>query len=186
LASVKTLVQQGSKEKATETIHSLISVLQNTISNVSETITVEQELGILKHYVFINHARYGDRIKVGYFVAPECMDYHVPKLIIQPFIENAFFHGFNVKSSGYIHVLVSTDGQSLYCEVVDSGDGIEGLPSDDAFLNTKKSRQMFSGIGIKNVHDRIQLLYGEEYGVSIVSELGNGTRVKIKLPLIKT
>ncbi|OAB45886.1 cache domain-containing sensor histidine kinase [Paenibacillus antarcticus] len=185
LASVKTLVQQGSKEKATETIHSLISVLQNTISNVSETIMVEQELGILKHYVFINHARYGDRIKVGYFVAPECMDYHVPKLIIQPFIENAFFHGFNVKSSGYIHVLVSTDGQALYCEVVDSGDGIEGLPSEDAFLNTKKSRQMFSGIGIKNVHDRIRLLYGEEYGVSIVSELGNGTRVKITLPLIK-
>ena len=185
LASVKTLVQKGSKEKATETIHSLISVLQNTISNVSETITVEQELEILKHYVFINHARYGDRIKVNYFIAPECMDYHVPKLIVQPFIENAFFHAFNVKSSGYIHVLVSNDKQSLYCEVVDSGDGIAGIPSGNDLFHSKKSRQLFSGIGIKNVHDRIGLLYGDEYGVSIVSKLGEGTRVKIKLPLIK-
>lgn len=185
LASVKTLVQQGSKEKATEMIHSLISVLQNTISNVSETITVEQELEILKHYVFINHARYGNRIKVNYFVAPESMNYHVPKLIIQPFIENAFFHGFNVKSSGYIHVLVSNDQQSLYCEVVDSGDGIEGLSPENGMIKTKRSRQLFSGIGIKNVHDRIRLLYGDEYGVTIVSEPGEGTRVKINLPLIK-
>jgi two-component system sensor histidine kinase YesM len=185
LASVKILVQQGSKEKATETIHSLISVLQNTISNVSETITVGQELEILKHYVFINHARYGDRIKVNYFVAPDCLNYHVPKLIIQPFIENAFFHAFNVKNSGYIHVLVSSDIESLYCEVVDSGDGMEGIPAGNALFNSKKSKQLFSGIGIKNVHDRIGLLYGHEYGVSIVSKLGEGTRVKIKLPLIK-
>jgi two-component system sensor histidine kinase YesM len=185
LASVKILVQQGSKEKATETIHSLISVLQNTISNVSETITVGQELEILKHYVFINHARYGDRIKVNYFIAPDCVVYHVPKLIIQPFIENAFFHAFNVKNSGYIHVLVSSDTESLYCEVVDSGDGMEGIPAGNTLFNSKKSRQLFSGIGIKNVHDRIGLLYGHEYGVSIVSKLGEGTRVKIKLPLIK-
>lgn len=185
LASVKTLVQQGSKEKATETIHSLISVLQNTISNVNETITVEQELEILKHYVFINHARYGDRIKVSYFVAPLSMDYHVPKLIIQPFIENAFFHGFNIKPSGYIHVLVSNDTQALYCEVVDSGDGIKDLPSENSLVHSKRSRQLFSGIGIRNVHDRIRLLYGEEYGVTIVSELGEGTRVKMKLPLLK-
>ncbi|AOZ92403.1 sensor histidine kinase [Paenibacillus crassostreae] len=184
LASVKTLVQQGSKEKATETIHSLISVLQNTISNVNETISVEQEIEILKHYVFINHARYGERIKVSYFVAPDCLDYHVPKLIIQPFIENAFFHAFNMKNSGYIHVLVSRDKQlqTLSCEVVDSGDGIAGIPSENMLFN-KRSRQLFSGIGIKNVHDRIGLLYGDEYGVSIKSKLGEGTRVKITLPL---
>ncbi|MNZ65023.1 Sensor histidine kinase YehU [compost metagenome] len=81
LASVKFLVQQDSKEKAVETIHALISLLQNTISNVSETVTVEQELVNLRHYVLINHIRYGERIRVNYFVAPDCMQYHVPKLI---------------------------------------------------------------------------------------------------------
>ncbi|WP_311198843.1 cache domain-containing sensor histidine kinase [Paenibacillus hexagrammi] len=91
LASVNILVQRGSKEKATETIHALISLLQNTISNVKETISVKEELVNLKHYVFINQIRYGDGIKVDYFVPPDCMAAQVPKLILQPFMENAFF-----------------------------------------------------------------------------------------------
>lgn len=90
LASVNILVQRGSKEQATETIHALISLLQNTISNVKETITVEDELINLKHYVFITQVRNGNRIKVETFVSPDCMNAKVPKLILQPFIENAF------------------------------------------------------------------------------------------------
>lgn len=91
LASVNFLVQQGSQEKAVHTIHALISMLQNALSNVSESITVAQELENLKSYVFINHVRYGERIRVNFFISPDCMDFHLPKLIIQPFIENAFF-----------------------------------------------------------------------------------------------
>lgn len=98
LASVNFLVQQGSQEKAVQTIHALISMLQNALSNVSESITVTQELENLKSYVFINHVRYGERIRVNFFVSPDCMDCHLPKLIIQPFIENAFFHAFTRKS----------------------------------------------------------------------------------------
>ncbi|WP_136608326.1 cache domain-containing sensor histidine kinase [Paenibacillus dokdonensis] len=186
LASVKFLVQQDSKDKAVDTIHALISLLQNTISNVSETITVEQELVNLKHYVFINHVRYGSRIRVSYFVAPDCSRYHVPKLMIQPFIENAFFHAFNEKGEGFIHVLISTEAGRLICEVVDNGDGMDmeqlELAKD---RKNKSSRQLFSGIGVVNVHERIRLLYGEEYGVTITSQMGDGTRVRISLPLVE-
>ncbi|HEY4390213.1 MAG TPA: sensor histidine kinase [Paenibacillus sp.] len=186
LASVKFLVQQGNKEKAEETIHALISLLQNTISNVSETITVEQELVNLKHYVFINHVRYGERIRVTYFVAPDCLAYHVPKLIIQPFIENAFFHAFNVKGEGVIRVLISKESQKLICEVLDNGDGMDVQQLADAkSKQSKGSRQLFSGVGIANVHDRIRLLYGGEYGVTIQSEIGEGTKVRITLPLVE-
>ena len=115
LASIKMLVQKGSKEMAAETINALISLLQNTISNVSETVTIEQELENMKNYVFINHVRYGERIKVNYFVAPDCLQYEVPKLIIQPFIENAFFHAFNEKNEGTIYILVSKNDDSLVC-----------------------------------------------------------------------
>ncbi|WP_373459634.1 cache domain-containing sensor histidine kinase [Paenibacillus harenae] len=184
LASVKFMVQQGSKEKAAETINALISLLQNSISNVSETITISQELVNMRNYVFINHVRYGEKIKVNYFVSPDCMGYMVPKLIIQPFIENAFFHGFNKKSEGHIYMLVAQEGNALVSEIVDNGDGMaitpEQLPDQ-----SKGSRQLFTGIGVRNVHERIKLLYGDEYGVSITSELGEGTKVKIRLPLIK-
>lgn len=187
LASIKILVQKGNKETAAETINALISLLQNTISNVSETITIEQELGNMKNYVFINHVRYGQRVQVNYFVSPDCLEYHVPKLIIQPFIENAFFHAFNEKQNGIIYIMVSQSDGILTCEVVDNGDGMDGLSEvgeHNPLPNPKSKRQLFTGIGIQNVHNRITLLYGEQYGVTISSTKGEGTKVKITMPLI--
>lgn len=172
LASVNFLVQQGSQEKAVHTIHALISMLQNALSNVSESITVTQELENLKSYVFINQVRYGERIRVNFFVSPDCMDCHLPKLIIQPFIENAFFHAFTRKSGGFIHILISQDAGSLLCEVVDNGDGMDMGAADLPMSGLKGKRQLFTGIGIRNVHDRLVLMYGEEYGVTIKSAPG--------------
>lgn len=186
LASVKILVQQGNKEKAAATINALISLLQNTVSNISETITVAQELVNLKNYVFINHVRYGEQIAVNYFIAEDCYGYHIPKLIIQPFIENAFFHAFQERSEGHIYVLVSREENALVCEVVDDGVGMEGYDHENPAHRSISSSHFFSGIGIRNVHDRLRLLYGDEFGVAIVSNIGDGTRVKIKLPLHKT
>lgn len=183
LASIKMLVQKGSKETAAETINALISLLQNTISNVSETITIEQELENMKNYVFINHVRYGDRIKVNYFVSPDCLYYEVPKLIIQPFIENAFFHAFNVKNEGTIYILVSENEGSLVCEVVDNGDGMELENETSPLPNPKSRRQLFTGIGMQNVNNRIRLLYGDAYGVHISSAKLEGTKIRIVLPL---
>lgn len=184
LASIKMLVQKGSKDSAAETINALISLLQNTISNVSETITIEQELENMKNYVFINHVRYGDRVKVNYFVSPDCLHYEVPKLIIQPFIENAFFHAFNEKNGGTIYILASKNDGSLVCEVVDNGDGMELTSGTKTLPNPKSNRQLFTGIGIQNVDNRIKLLYGEPYGVHISSTKGEGTKIRIVLPLV--
>ncbi|MCR2807763.1 cache domain-containing sensor histidine kinase [Paenibacillus soyae] len=187
LASVKFMVQQGSKEKAAETINALISLLQNSIGNVSATISLSQELVNLRNYVFINHVRYGDRIKMSYFVSPDCMGCHVPKLIIQPFIENAFFHGFNRKNEGNIYFMAAKEGDSLVCEVADNGDGFDMRDADESGLPARRTsnRQLFAGIGVRNVHDRIKLLYGEPYGITIDSAPGEGTKVKIRLPLLE-
>lgn len=183
LASIKILVQQGSKEKATETIHALIVLMQNAIGNISETNSIEEELVILKSYVLINQVRYGERIRVYYFISPDCLEYQVPKLIIQPFIENAFFHAFNKKGEGTIQVMVHKEADALICEVNDNGDGMELATDHQGLPYMRGKRQLFSGIGIKNVHSRIGLLYGDEYGVTISSQLGEGTKVKIRLPL---
>ena len=182
LTSIKFMVQQGDKEDTEEMINSFISLLQNTIGNISETITVEQEINNLKNYVFINQKRFGNMIKVNYFVAPNCMDLQIPKLILQPFIENSFFHGFTKKAEGYINVLVWQEDDLLICEVVDNGDGIE-ISSEENLPNTKRNQQLFSGIGIKNVHERAELIYGKPYGVNISSELGEGTKVQITFPV---
>lgn len=184
LTSIKFMVQHGGKEESEETFNALISLLQNTIGNVSETITVKQEIDNLKNYVLINQKRYGDTIKVNYFITSDCMDLHIPKLILQPFMENSFFHGFIRKSEGYINVLVWQDGNTLICEVLDNGDGME-VSEDSTLPDTKRKKQQFSGVGVRNVHERIQLIYGEQFGVTISSTLGEGTKVRITLPIQK-
>jgi two-component system, sensor histidine kinase YesM len=184
LTSIKFMVQQGGKEETEATINAFISLLQNTIGNVNETITVKQEMDNLRNYVLINQKRYGNRIKVNYFVTPDCMELQIPKLILQPFMENSFFHGFIRKPAGFINVLVWQDGNTLICEVIDNGDGME-VSEDNNLPNTKRKQQHFSGIGVRNVHERIQLIFGEEYGVTIESSLGEGTKVRITLPIQK-
>lgn len=186
LASIKFMIRQEKKEKASETIDSFIGLLQNSLSNIDETITVEQELENLKHYVQINQARYGDSIQVNYLVAPDCLQLYLPKLVIQPFIENAFFHGFTKKKTGFIQILIAQKDDYLICEVIDNGDGMVGERLDNKIIKAKEKRQLFSGIGVKNVHERIQLLYGKKYGVEIESELSKGTKVKLKLPVIES
>ncbi|WP_313639961.1 histidine kinase [Paenibacillus sp.] len=188
LASIKFLVQQGNKEKAAGTINSLISLLQNTVSDVQSTIPVSQELESLKHYVYINHVRYGEKIRVNYFVESESLDYHMPKLILQPFIENAFFHAFNLKDEGRILIMIAVQEDQLVCEVVDNGDGMDldpNLLEEEQLPASKHKRQLFSGIGIRNVDDRIKLLYGERYGINITSKRNEGTQIVITLPLLK-
>ncbi|WP_449537747.1 cache domain-containing sensor histidine kinase [Ferdinandcohnia sp. Marseille-Q9671] len=182
LTSIKFMVQQGGKEEATETVNALISLLQNTIGNISETITLSQEVDNLKSYVLLNQKRYGDRIRVNYFIGPDCNDVQVPKLILQPFIENSFFHGFTKKSGGNVTVLVWKEGETLICEVLDNGDGME-VSEDNNLPDTKRKQQMFSGIGVRNVNERIKLLYGDAYGVTITSKIGEGTKVRITLPI---
>jgi two-component system, sensor histidine kinase YesM len=182
LTSIKIMANQGSKEETETMINALISLLQNTIGNVSETVTVKQEIDNLKNYVYINQKRYGNRIKVNFFVSPDCEEQKIPKLILQPFMENSFFHGFNLKPEGYIHVLVWREQELLICEVVDNGDGME-VSVDNHLPSSNRKQEFFSGIGVRNVHERIQLIYGEAYGVHISSELGEGTKVRVTLPL---
>ncbi|MBP3039809.1 sensor histidine kinase [Bacillaceae bacterium Marseille-Q3522] len=184
LASIKIMVQQGKKTEPIETIHALISLLQNAIGDISDTITVEKEISNLKNYAYINQIRYGDRIKVYYFISPDCLTFHLPKLIIQPFIENAFFHAFNRKKEGFIQIMIAQKENCLSCEIIDNGDGMEWDGRNAANPGIRQ-RHLFSGIGIRNVHERIQLLYGNDYGVEIASQLGMGTKVTILLPLLK-
>ncbi|PAF35704.1 hypothetical protein CHH69_11790, partial [Terribacillus saccharophilus] len=182
MASIKFQVMMGEREEAEKTIDAFITLLQNTIGNVDESVTVELELQNLKNYVLINQKRYGDRIQVQFMVSPDCLDYLIPKLILQPFIENSFFHAFNKTAKGTISVLVWKEADDLVCEIADDGDGMDTCTD---LPNTNRNRQLFSGIGVKNVHERIQLLYGTDYGVSITSETGQGTKVSLRLPAVK-
>ena len=184
LASIKWLIWQGDKDKSVKVIDAFILLLRNTISNKNEFITIKDEIINLKNYVLINNTRYGDDISVEYFIMIKCEDYLVPKLILQPFIENAFFHAFPRGQKGEIQVFIYEKEENLCFEIVDDGIGmdeekIQRIMSKD---NQDSSTEHFTGIGVNNVDDRIKLIYGEGYGIDISSKVNEGTKIMIKLP----
>lgn len=181
LASIKWLIWQGNAEKSTAVIDAFISLLRNTISNTQEFVTVEQEIENLKNYVLINQVRYGDAVQVEYYVMPSCLGYKVPKLILQPFVENAFFHAFPEGRSGRIQIFVKEDRNSLRFEIVDDGAGINSKELRALTRGEAPKSEHFTGIGIGNVDERIKLIYGLDYGINIFSEEGKGTTVLLVL-----
>lgn len=185
LTSIKFMAWQGNKEKQIQTIDAFIQLLRNTLSNTDEVVDVACEIENVKNYVQIQTTRYGDKIHVHYFISKECYAYQMLKMILQPFIENAFFHAFNGIDEGTIDVFGKIKEDRMIFEIIDNGVGMEQSQVKEMLhVNTDKGRH-FTGIGIQNVNDRIQLLYGKEYGVVISSNIGKGTIVTITLPKMK-
>lgn len=178
LTTIKWLIWQGETEKSVKSIDAFIMILRNTISNKNEIISVAEEAKNLENYMFLLHTRFSEQIHTDIFIAESCESLSIPKLLVQPFVENAFYHAFSETTSGLIHVFFRKKEDDLVIEVVDNG---SGMKLDDAQKNRKES---FTGIGIHNVDDRIHLIYGQEYGVSIQSNLGSGTRITITIPAI--
>lgn len=181
LASIKWLIYQGNEEKSTKTIDAFISLLRNTIGNTDEYITVEQEIENLKNYVLINNTRYGDKIAVEYFVSFGCEECKIPKMILQPFVENAFFHAFPYERRGSIQIFIRQMEGDLRIQIMDDGVGINKNRLDE-IAEKSSAREHFSGIGINNVDDRLKLIYGERYGIMIESEENQGTAITIRIP----
>lgn len=182
LASIKWLIWQGDTAKSTAVIDAFISLLRNTISNTDEFVSVEQEIENLRNYTLINQTRYGDAVSVEFYVSDSCRDCLVPKLILQPFVENAFFHAFPEGMTGEISVFVKEERHYLRFDIMDNGIGM-GTETLSALRSKKdKKSEHFTGIGINNVDDRIKLIYGMDYGINIVSEEEKGTTITILLP----
>ena len=185
LTSIKWLIMQGDTVKSTKAIDAFIKLLRSTISKSDEYISVEEEIENLKNYMYINEIRYGEKIKTEFFISinePEQL--MIPKMILQPFIENAFFHGFPEGQNGEIFVCVREKAEKLIVEIIDNGVGMDERQVNE-LENGKSSRKSehFTGIGINNIRDRLKLIYENQYELKIKSSLGEGTTVKVVLPI---
>lgn len=157
-------------------------MLRSTIGNTDEYTTVEKEIENLKNYVFINNTRYGDKVQVEYFVNFGCEECQIPKMILQPFVENAFFHAFPYERKGKITILVRKLDDNLQIQIIDDGVGIDQKRLKEISEGNTKTEH-FTGIGVNNVDDRLKLLYGSQYGILIESEENKGTRITVCIPV---
>lgn len=166
-----------------------------TISNMDNLVTLEEELANAENYFAIQNYRFGDRISMQVDIekgSEAARDFKIPKLTLQPIIENAIIHGLEHQvGPGKVSVNICTDGQRLLIEVTDDGVGMSEsvleeinrrLANPDAAKKSEEKVRL-GGIALVNVDNRIKLLFGEPFGLRVSSILGLGTRVEITLPI---
>jgi two-component system sensor histidine kinase YesM len=159
-------------------VEALSSLYRFTLNRGKEIVTLGEEVESVKQYVAIQNLRFGNRIHADFTVAFNLTGYKITKMILQPLVENAIYHGIHAKEGkrGTVSIEAKAENGSVLIRVAD--DGI-GMPEQQlsSILETESD-----GYGVKNVHQRLQLYYGSHYGLSYRSSPGAGTTVTVHLP----
>jgi two-component system sensor histidine kinase YesM len=185
LNSVIRLVGVGKNEDVITTITSLSKLFRISLSRGKTIITVQEELEHVRNYLIIQTIRFKNKFRFEIEAEEDALPCKTLKLILQPIVENAIYHGIEgMVDEGFIKVSAHVIGDKLLFQVRDNGLGIPADVIPDILAGRVKS-EGGSGVGLKNVQERIRLFYGEEYGLEMESELEEGTTVRIWIPFQK-
>lgn len=196
LESINWMAQLNNVPEISETVSALSSLMEISIGRDDRLITIEEEFTYIDNYILILKKRFEDRITLEKNVQREVMDIKIPRLLIQPLIENAVYHGLErSRNKGVIKLNAQISGDEVLIEVVDNGLGIEkdeleiindklSMDNETYFRSLENNRR--KSIGIENVNRRIKLLYGEEYTLRLESVPGEYTKVIVHIPYTKS
>lgn len=178
-------------EDIAETTEALATFFRYTISNVQEYVTFSDELDNTENYFTIQRCRFGDKLELELEMEnEELLEARMPKLILQPLVENAVVHGLEGKvEHGTVHIAIENSAHTLFLRVRDDGIGISEeqvaqLNEEFAHGSTDTARSKRGGIALRNVNSRIRLMFGEDYGLRVFSAKGIGTECCVTLPLL--
>lgn len=171
----------------------LSKLLRSTISKGEELIPLRAELAHIEHYLTIQNIRYRNKFTYSIDVDPAIMDCKILKIVLQPIVENAIYHGIKNKADAG-HILIKGDRTSdgITLQIIDDGVGTDaaklqasvskGRSLDALSARSASASSATSGLGLQNVNHRIQLNYGDRFGLSFDSELDEGTTVTLRMP----
>lgn len=178
LNTIKWMGQMQGADAVVDAVDALSSIMQVNMSKKSY-MTFQEELDYLNKYICMKEFQKAARIKFVCKIEEELRQCYILKMLIQPIVENSLKHGGVMEDKdGYISVSVYADGGDVVIDVEDNGRGLSEEESRDILARLQKG----DGIGLFNIQKRIQLYYGEEYGVSITGEKGIFTRVSLRIP----
>ena len=184
LDSIQWMCERGNTDGAINMVSALGRLFRISISRGHELIPIRDELKHAESYLVIQKYRYSDRFDYRFDVDEGLLDYLCNKITLQPLIENAIYHGIEpLIDDGEIVISVKSDGDDILLCVSDNG---VGMTEEQCAGVLKKERSDSSGIGIKNVNDRVRIYFGEKYGLSIKSELDEGTTISVRIPRVLT
>ena len=175
------LIEAGKTEEAEEMVTDLSSFFRHSLSNGEDVVTLDDEEKQVRSYLQIQQFRYKDIMDYSIDIDPAIKATRLPKLTIQPLVENALYHGVKLKrAKGFITVNGKADGDDIVITVSDTGAGMtkERLEELRAGLTNRER----VGFGLSTVDERLKLFFGEKYGLSIESTEGEGTDVTVRIP----
>jgi two-component system, sensor histidine kinase YesM len=183
LGSVKWIASMQQADTIVEMTEALIAMLRYAARAEGTIVTVRDELANLHNYMVIQRVRYYNRIRMQVEAEEALFDCRMPKMVLQPIIENAIFHGLAAQEDdGVIVVRIARVLDDLVIEVEDNGIGMDEEMAESLKDRLSESQIGSSGIGLHNVQRRLQLHYGSRYGIAFESRPGGGTTFSIALP----
>ena len=178
-------MQQGQREQVSNAVQNLSRFYKLTLSRKGTMSTIAEELEHISIYVHLQNMRFKNGIELIIDVPDELMDRSIPKLTLQPIIENSILHGILEKDSRTGTIVVTGWKEEQDVVLLISDDGIGMTPEVlSGLLAGKTGPREESGhnIAVRNTHRRLQILYGDRYGLQYKSEPGNGTEAEIRIP----
>lgn len=183
LDSIAWMCEQGRNADAVKMVHALARLFRISISRGHELIPIAKELEHAESYLQIQMYRYKNQFTYAFDADPDCLGFYCNKITLQPIIENSINHGLDLMvEEGRIDVQVRTDGDDIVFSVRDNGVGMSE-EQIEAIMHSEQTDR--TGIGIRNVNDRLRIYFGKNYGLHITSEPDVGTCVEIRMPKIR-
>lgn len=179
------LVEDHQNDAAIEMVKSLSTFFRTSLSKGQDFITIEAEISHVRSYLEIQQFRYQDILEYEIHIPEELIGYRILKLTLQPLVENSLYHGIKTRRGmGKITITGKYEEDSLLLIVEDNGSGMseETLKKVRKNIGNRKERDEGTSFGLFNVNERIRLNYGGDYGLTVESEEGRGTRVTVKIP----
>lgn len=184
LESVVWLAEEGDNKGVVKQVTSLATLFRVSIAKGKDIITIQEELTHVKSYLEIQSIRYKDKFDYKFIVPEELKHCPTTKLIVQPIVENSIYHGLKyIEDDGHIIIKVEAVGEDkIAIKVIDNGAGMDEKTVNALLDPNGDIKRSGNGIGIININERLKLVYGNEYGLSVESELEEGTTVTILIP----
>lgn len=164
--------------------HALGRYFRLSLNNGRDMITLQDELEQVSSYMTVQNIRYGNRISLHLDIAEASVHLFVPKLILQPLVENCILHGFEEDNDGEIWITASVTANCLILTVRDNGVGFDVDQLDlELPMNHNPANRRPKGFALRNLYHRGKLLYGDYFDFQVVSELGKGTMITLVFPV---
>ena len=186
LDSIIWMIENENYDGSIIMVTALARLFRISLSKGKNIISVRNEIEHVRNYLTIQNIRYKNKFTYEIQDDENTLDLCCIKLIIQPLVENAIYHSMEfMDGDGEIIIKLYINDDNLFIEVIDNGLGMTEDEAMNLLKKERKNKSKGSGIGIKNVNDRIKIYFGEKYGVSIYSEPDEGTMIRINMPCIR-